>query len=67
MKTGTRVIWLWKHPKHRFAMMDKHGEYIGLIKHTYKHRGPQLAAVVFDGNKRMSKVPFDELSVETLT
>lgn len=41
------------------------GTYLGKIRHTCKHwRKPgtvQLAVVHFDGNKRTSKVPFEEL------
>ncbi len=43
--------------------MMKHGEYIGLIKHTCRYDGPQLAMVKFQGNKGVSRVPVFELMV----
>ena len=53
MKSGDRIIW-----------KNKHGEYIGAIRHTYKHRGSSMVLVWFDGNNRASRVPICELSVE---
>lgn len=53
MKSGERIVW-----------KNKHGEYIGRIRHTYKHRGKELAMVQFDGNKRVSRVPIDEIAAE---
>ena len=41
----------------------KYGAYIGKIRHTYRYDGDQLAMVRFDGNKRVSRVPFIELSL----
>ena len=39
----------------------KFGVYYGSIRHTIRYSGPQLAKVKFDGNKRSSTVPFNEL------
>jgi len=43
----------------------KIGEYIGLIKHTKRYNGYQLAMVKFFGNKRVSRVPYSELKFFT--
>jgi hypothetical protein len=53
MKSGDRIVW-----------KNKRGEYIGGIRHTRKHRGKKLAMVQFDGNKRVSRVPIDEIAAE---
>lgn len=53
MKYGDRVKLGWQQPKY--------GEYMGQVKHTIKHKGPQLAFVLFDGNKWRSKVPVAHL------
>jgi hypothetical protein len=50
MKHGDRVLW-----------RRKRGTFQSLIKHTCRWKGRQLAMVLFDGNKRESKVPFREL------
>ena len=39
----------------------KYGYYFGLVKHTIRYNGPQLAVVQFFGNKRTSRVPLNEL------
>ena len=43
----------------------KEGEYFGKVKHTYKYwqdnTAKQMACVQFDGNKKCSFVPFEEL------
>jgi len=63
MKSGDLISWEYTHhlnSKSRCQIM-KHGEYIGLIKHTARYNGPQLAMVHFQGNKRVSRVPLFEL------
>lgn len=64
MKSGDRIKWEYPPPvKNRSIVMKvKYGEYIGLIRHTSKYKGRhQLAMVRFDGNKRVSRVPYCEL------
>lgn len=58
-----KVEWIHAHclRSGRYTQITKRGEYYGKIKHTYKHRGPQMALVHFEGNKRPSKVPYYEL------
>lgn len=62
-----RIKWRYKHHLNRVSCVDviKMGEYYGKIKHTYKHwnksGAEQMARVHFDGNKRSSVVPFNEL------
>ncbi len=63
MKSGDLISWEYTHhfnSKSRSQRM-KHGEYIGLIRHTCRYDGPQLAMVKFQGNKRVSRVPVFEL------
>lgn len=65
MKYGQRISWSYLHHLNSksSSSVTKHGEFQGLIKHTIKHKGKQLAAVTFDGNKCQSKVPYWELVV----
>lgn len=63
MKSGDLISWEYTHhfnSKSRAQRM-KHGEYIGMIRHTARYDGPQLALVQFHGNKRTSRVPLFEL------
>lgn len=64
-----RVIWCYRRHLNSksIALVIKHGTYKAKIRHTYRYKGPQLAAVEFDGNKRLSKVPLHELELETET
>lgn len=65
-KKDDRVIWSYVHHLNSKSstVLIKHGRYVAKIRHTYRYNGPQLAAVEFDGNKRLSKVPLYELEVE---
>lgn len=62
-----RVAWVYRHQLNRKSSIvrEKVGDYFGKVKHTYKHwqkgSGVQMAVVHFDGNKRVSKVPYSEL------
>lgn len=58
-----RVTWQYRHHYNSKsnAIRVKTGEYFGKIKHTIRYNGEQLAIVLFDGNKRISKVPMSEL------
>lgn len=66
IKKGDRVIWCYRHHinSRSSKIITKHGTYIAKIRHTYRYNGPQLAAVKFDRNKRLSKVPLYELELE---
>ncbi len=66
VEKGDRVIWCYRHHLNNRSstIIIKHGTYIAKIRHTYRYNGPQLAAVAFDGNKRLSKVPLYELEPE---
>ena len=69
IKKGSRVTWCYRHHLNSTSttLIVKHGTYIAKIRHTYRYNGPQLAAVQFDDNKRLSKVPFYELELEKET
>jgi hypothetical protein len=58
-----QVKWTYRHSLNSRSKtrITKHGEYYGLVRHTARYRGSQLAVVKFDGNKRTSRVPFDDL------
>lgn len=62
-----RIEWTYSHALNSVSRtpITKRGEYVGKIRHTYKHwqkfGAVQMATVRFDGNKRASIVPFDEL------
>lgn len=63
LEHGDRIAWNHYHPfdsSHGFPVW-KYGRFVSLIKHTMRHSGVQLAWVHFDGNKRHSRVPFNEL------
>ncbi len=69
MKSGDRIKWRYTHYNGGKSAVRhaKYGEFIGLIRHTKRHAGQQLAMVAFDGNKRVSRVPLSELiTVEQL-
>jgi len=64
IKSGDRVFWTYIHHfnSKSSVIKVKAGEYYGRIKHTIRYKGQQpLAMVLFDGNKRLSRVPIDEL------
>ena len=44
---------------------NKIGDYIGLIKHTQRYKGEQLAMVKFVGNRKVSRVPYKDLEFIT--
>lgn len=47
---------VWRTTGHR-----KFGRFQGLVRHTAKHRGPQLCYVMFKGNRYNTVVPVIEL------
>ena len=62
-----KIEWQYTHHLNSRSSVEKikTGIYFGKIKHTYKHwekiGAEQMAIVHFDGNKRSSKVPYNEL------
>lgn len=45
-------------------VVEKEGEYSGMVKHTVNFKGrKQMAVVHFDGNRRASHVPLMELEI----
>ena len=40
---------------------NKTGIFLGLVKHTKRYKGRQLAYVQLDGNRRVSKVNYHEI------
>lgn len=60
---GDMVKWAYTHHLNSVSttQITKTGEYWGKIKHTRRYLGPQLACVMFKGNKRFSKVPLIDL------
>ena len=66
LKSGDRITWIYTHhfnSKSR-ARRLKTGSYIGLIKHSVRYEGGQLAMVQFDGNKGVSRIPLYKLRKE---
>lgn len=63
MKYGDRIEWTYRHfvNSKSSTMRTKRGTFEGLIKHTARHKGSQMAVVRFEGNKRQSKIPLIEL------
>ncbi len=63
LKAGDRIRWIYLHHfnSKSHSLRAKKGEYFGLIKHTFKYEGEQLALVQFDGNKKTSRVPLYKL------
>ena len=68
MKYETKKIkWEYNHHLNNRSVVRlvKEGEYFGRVKHTYRHwekfDARQMAVVKFEGNKRISFVPFEEL------
>lgn len=63
IKSGDEIWWTYTHHLNSRSSfrMTKYGRYYGKIRHTIRYNGPQLAMVKFKGNKRVSRVPFDEL------
>jgi hypothetical protein len=66
MKSGDRISWQYTHHLNRRNSVEriKHGIYYGSIKHTDRWGGEQLALVLFDGNKRTSRVPIKDVRNE---
>lgn len=63
-KVGERVAWKYEHSlNHRSRVIrTKFGVYHGRIRHTKRYKGgDRLAGVSFDNNRRMSRVPLDDL------
>jgi len=60
MKLIAWTYWHSLNSKSR-TQRTKSGVYYGKVRHTDRYRGPQLAVVKFQGNKRTSRVPFSEL------
>ena len=67
MKKFDRVKWQYTHSLNSRSKVErvKFGIYYGRCRHTSKHwrhrDRVQMAWVHFDGNKRWSKVPLDDL------
>ena len=64
IKPGDRIKWQYTHHLNNNSTVErvKFGEYCGKIKHTVRYKGiSQMAAVQFDENKGISKIPVDEL------
>ena len=69
LRTGERIVWQYDHFLGTGTILiTKHGEYIGLVRHTCKHwlkdNAVQIARVKFDGNKRCSFVALHGLHRE---
>lgn len=47
--------------RYQFKTGVKEGEFYGRIAHTSRYEGEQLALVLFVGNTRVSRVPYDDL------
>ena len=62
--SGDRISWKYTHHLNRRSSVGriKYGIYYGRIKHTIRWGGKQLALVLFDGNKRTSRVPIEGLN-----
>ena len=63
---GKRVRFQYRHWTNTTTsfLVAKDGDYNGMISHTCNFKGSkQMAAVSFDGNKRMSFVPLMELKI----
>ena len=62
---GVRVSWQYTHHLNHASSVErvKVGIFHRLVRHSDKHQGPQLAAVKFDDNRTVSKVPALELRV----
>ncbi len=60
---GDMISWEYTHHYNSRSKSQrmKHGMFYGLVKHTIRYNGPQLAVVQFLGNKRTSRVPLNEL------
>ena len=57
IKSGDKVQWRYKHfNRNSSVVITQTGTFLGLIKHTEKYKGLQLAKVLFDGNKYPSKI-----------
>lgn len=57
------VYWSYWHWMGRTrTRITKKGEFFGQVKHTARYTGPQMSVVVFEGNKRASRVPYSELT-----
>ena len=67
MANEPKIIWKFTHGYGLLgnATRTKRGIYFGKVKHTKRHwtkyRAVQMALVQFDGNKKVSRVPFHEL------
>ena len=69
-ETGERIAWQYEHSLNSRSRLTrtKYGRFIGRIRHTKRWSGDRLAMVHFDYNKRVSKVPLDDLyHVKALT
>jgi len=58
------IAWTYRHALNSRSRVQrtKGGVYYGKVKHTARYDGKQLAIVKFNGNKRVSRVPFGELT-----
>jgi hypothetical protein len=64
-----RVSWAYMHGLNSSTKIKriKHGTLVRFVEHSKKHwKGPwckQMAVVLFDGNKRSSTVPVEEIKI----
>lgn len=60
---GDRITWQYTHHLNSKSTTEiiKHGKYCGLVRHSQRWHGKQLANVLFDGNKGKSRVPLNSL------
>lgn len=63
MKYGDKIQWRFRHHYNSksSSLKIRTGIFIGLIKHTKRYNGDQLAMVQFERNERVSRVPFKDL------
>ena len=70
MKISNKIAWSYWHSlssKSR-SIRTKTGIYLGKVKHTRKYwskvGAEQMCIVKFYGNKKVSRVPYDEITFE---
>lgn len=62
-KRGDRVRWQYDHAlnSRSYVTWEKTGTFIAKVKHRHLYMGKPKAVVLFDKNKRASRVPISEL------
>lgn len=65
IKKGDRVLYRYKHYNNRrsYFYAEKAGIYWGLVKHTCRHTGEQLAHIQIDGNSGWSRLPVSKMTL----